>query len=372
MSVVRFTATGTESARPTMPQGDPALLPYLQARDETQARTLLEDLVTRHVEPAARAACARHLRAAGSRPGPLPDAEALQAHVVRTLTERLRDLRRPASSPGDLRLLGELRVYLGAQAEDACRGWLRGAFPHRILLAHRLRYLLARDRRFLLRPTPDDDWRCGLAGRDARLFSSGEAAGPGKRIPPEPASRPRDASEADPAKDPAALADRIFDLIVRAGGPVDFEHLVDTLEEWVTLSESPAPEDAPAPAPALAPATAALAGAAPPPAASEDPNAWLRRFWDEIVALPPLQRAAFLLNLRDGAGRGAIGLLPVTGVADLRRLAAVLDMTPGRLADRWRTLPLDDAAIAARLGLTRHYVLMLRRAARERLARRLL
>jgi hypothetical protein len=206
------------------------------------------------------------------------------------------------------------------------------------------------------------------------LFSSGEAAGPGKRIPPEPAPHPRDASDADPAKDPAALADRIFDLIVRAGGPVDFEHLVDTLEERVTLSESPAPDDAPAPVPALAPAsaTAAIAGAAPPAAASDDPNAWLRRFWDEIVALPPLQRAAFLLNLRDGAGRGAIGLLPVTGVADLRRLAAVLDMTPGRLADRWRTLPLDDAAIAARLGLTRHYVLMLRRAARERLARRLL
>jgi hypothetical protein len=362
MSVVRFNATGTESARPTMPQGDPALLPYLQARDETQARTLLEDLVTRHVEPAARAACARHLRAAGSRPGPPPDAEALQAHVVRTLTERLRDLRRPASAPGDLRLLGELRVYLGAQAEDACRGWLRGAFPHRILLAHRLRYLLARDRRFLLRPTPDDDWRCGLAGRDARLFASGEAAGPGKRIPPEPASHPRDASDADPGKDPAALADRIFDLIVHAGGPVDFEHLVDTLEGEVTLSESPAPESVPA---------AAGAGASPPSASSDDPNAWLRRFWDEIVALPPLQRAAFLLNLRDGAGRGAIGLLPITGVADLRRLAAVLDMTPGRLADRWRTLPLDDAAIAARLGLTRHYVLLLRRAARERLARRL-
>jgi hypothetical protein len=355
MSVVRFT-TGAETARPAMPQGDPALLPYLQMRDETQARALLEDLVTRHAEPAARAACARHLRAAGSRPGPPPDAESLHAHVVRTLRERLRDLRRPASAPGDLRLLGELRAWLGAQADDACRGWLRGAFPHRILLAHRLRYLLARDRRFLLRPTPDDDWRCGLAGRDARLFASGEAAGPGRRIPPEPAAVPRDEGTADPGRDPAALADRVFDHLVRAGGPVDFEHLIDTLEERVTVAEPPAPAEV---------------AKASPPATAADPGTWLRRFWDEIVALPPLQRAAFLLNLRDGAGRGAIGLLPVTGVADLRRLAAALDMTPARLADRWRTLPLDDAAIAARLGLTRHYVLLLRRAARERLARRL-
>jgi hypothetical protein len=359
MSLVRFT-TGAETARSAMPHGDPALLPYLQMRDEAQARALLEDLVTRHAEPAARASCARHLRAAGSRPGPPPDAEALQDHVVRTLRERLRDLRRPASAPSDPRLLGELRAWLATQADDACRGWLRGAFPHRILLAHRLRYLLARDRRFLLRPTPDDDWRCGLAGRDARLFASGEAAGPGRRIPPEPAAALRDTATADPGKDPAALADRVFDHLVRAGGPVDFEHLIDTLEELVSVAEPPVPGDAASPV--VDPE---------PPAAAGDPNAWLRRFWDEVVALPPLQRAAFLLNLRDGAGRGAIGLLPVTGVADMRRLAAALDMTPARLADRWRTLPLDDAAIAARLGLTRHYVLLLRRAARERLARRL-
>jgi hypothetical protein len=361
MSVVRFTATGVETARPAMPQGDPALLPYLQVKDEVQARALLEELVTRHVEPAVRAACARHLRGAGSRPGPPPDAEALHAHVVRALRERLRDLRRPAGAPGDLRLLGELRAWLGTQADDACRGWLRGAFPHRILLAHRLRYLLARDRRFLLRPTPDDDWRCGLAGRDARLFASGEAAGPGKRIPPEPAAARRDGGTADPGKDPGALADRVFDHLVRAGGPVDFEHLIDTLEERMTVLEPPARTQA----------DARPAAETTPAAVPDDPHAWLRRFWDEIVALPPLQRAAFLLNLRDGAGRGAIGILPVTGVADLRRLAAVLDMTPSRLADRWRTLPLDDAAIAARLGLTRHYVLLLRRAARERLARRL-
>ena len=368
MSVVRFTTTGGETARPAI-QGDPALLPYLQARDETQVKTLLEDLITRHVEPMARAACARHLRAAGSRPGPPPDAEALQAHVVRTLRERLRDLRRPAAAPGDLRMLGDLRAFLGTQADDACRGWLRGAFPHRILLAHRLRYLLARDRRFLLRPTPDDDWRCGLAGRDARLFASGEAAGPGKRIPPDAPPARRDGSTADPGTDPAALADRVFDLLAQAGGPVDFEHLVDTLEEQVTIAEPSAPDDVPPQAAGTA--TGAGADGAAAQDAVVDPNAWLRRFWDEVVALPPLQRAAFLLNLRDGAGRGAIGLLPVTGVADLRRLAAVLDMTPARLADRWRTLPLDDAAIAARLGLTRHYVLLLRRAARERLARRL-
>jgi hypothetical protein len=368
---MRTGAGGPDPGRPPLPAGDPALLPFLQARDEAQAGLLLDDIVARHAEPVARAAVARHLRAAGAHPGPLPDAEALSAHVLLILRQRLRDLRRPSSAPGDTRLFGELRSFLAAQADDACRGWLRGAFPHRIRLAHRLRYLLARDRRFVLRATPDDEWRAGLSGRDARLFASGEASGPGRRIPEAPhGARPVPARL---GSDPLALSDRAFDLLTRAGGPVDLEHLVDVLEAdlaQVEAATGAAPEDEGPVAAASFPEIADDGGQAAEDAAS-DPVAALRRLWDEIVALPPLQRAAFLLNLRDGEGRGVIALFPIAGVADMRRIAAVLDMTPERLAERWRALPLDDAAIAARLGLTRHQVGLLRRAARERLARRL-
>ena len=368
---MRTGAGGPDPGRPPLPAGDPALLPFLQARDEALAGLLLDDIVARHAEPVARAAVARHLRAAGARPGPLPDAEALSAHVLLILRQRLRDLRRPSSAPGDTRLFGELRSFLAAQADDACRGWLRGAFPHRIRLAHRLRYLLARDRRFVLRATPDDEWRCGLAGRDARLFASGEASGPGRRIPEAPhGARPVPARL---GSDPMALSDRAFDLLTRAGGPVDLEHLVDALEADIAQVEAASgadPEDEGPVASSSFPEIADDGGEAAEEAAA-DPVAALRRLWDEIVALPPLQRAAFLLNLRDGEGRGVIALFPIAGVADLRRIAAVLDMTPERLAERWRALPLDDAAIAARLGLTRHQVGLLRRAARERLARRL-
>jgi len=371
VSQVRTGAGGPETGRAPLPAGDPALLPFLQARDEAQAGLLLDDIVARHAEPVARAAVARHLRAAGSRPGPLPDAEALSAHVLLILRQRLRDLRRPSSAPGDTRLFGELRSFLAAQADDACRGWLRGAFPHRIRLAHRLRYLLARDRRFVLRATPDDEWRCGLSGRDARLFASGEASGPGRRIPEAPhGARP---APARMGSDPGLLSDRAFDLLTRAGGPVDLEHLVDVLEAEIAQVEAATGADAEEDGPVVSAAIPEISdeGSEAAEEAAGDPVAALRRLWDEIVALPPLQRAAFLLNLRDGEGRGVIALFPIAGVADLRRIAAVLDMTPERLAERWRALPLDDAAIAARLGLTRHQVGLLRRAARERLARRL-
>jgi DNA-directed RNA polymerase specialized sigma24 family protein len=97
----------------------------------------------------------------------------------------------------------------------------------------------------------------------------------------------------------------------------------------------------------------------------------LRAVWREIGQLPARQVAALLLNLRDERGRGAIALLPLTGTAGMRQIAAVLDMTAERFAEIWQRLPIDDAAIATLLGTTRQQVINLRKSARKRLARRL-
>jgi len=61
----------------------------------------------------------------------------------------------------------------------------------------------------------------------------------------------------------------------------------------------------------------------------------------------------------------------LTGVASLRVVAEALEMSAPALAGIWNDLPLDDAAIAGRLGLTRQQVINLRKSARERLARRM-
>jgi len=98
---------------------------------------------------------------------------------------------------------------------------------------------------------------------------------------------------------------------------------------------------------------------------------FLERLWDEVLELPLAQRTALLLNLRDEGGRGCIELFPALGVANLRHLAAALEMSAEQLAALWNQLPLDDAAIAQRLSLTRQQVINLRKAARGRLIRRL-
>ena len=96
----------------------------------------------------------------------------------------------------------------------------------------------------------------------------------------------------------------------------------------------------------------------------------MRRLWFEIKALPPRQRMALLLNARDESGESVARLLAATGLAPVDSLAAALGMDEDELNELWDELPLADDVIAARLGLTRQQVINLRKAARDRLARR--
>jgi RNA polymerase sigma factor (sigma-70 family) len=93
--------------------------------------------------------------------------------------------------------------------------------------------------------------------------------------------------------------------------------------------------------------------------------------WREIRVLPPQQRAAVLLNLRDADGAPALPHFIVAGVATLADLAAAVDLALAEFAELWRELPLPDAKIAERLGIARQRVINLRQAARKRLVRRL-
>lgn len=114
-----------------------------------------------------------------------------------------------------------------------------------------------------------------------------------------------------------------------------------------------------------------LADPAPDAATALERRSHLERLWGEIRQLSPQQAAALILNLRDGEGRGAVALLPLTGVATMRDIARTLEMPAERFAEIWNRLPLEDSAIAESLGVSRQQVINLRKSARERLARRM-
>jgi hypothetical protein len=114
-----------------------------------------------------------------------------------------------------------------------------------------------------------------------------------------------------------------------------------------------------------------LADTRPDAAVETERHIYLRRLWDEISQLPPRQRAALLLNLRDESGRGVVDLWMIVGIATVEAVASVLGTTVAEFAALWSELPLDDNRIAALLGLTRQQVINLRKSARERLTRRM-
>jgi hypothetical protein len=100
-------------------------------------------------------------------------------------------------------------------------------------------------------------------------------------------------------------------------------------------------------------------------------RAEIGQLWAEIGQLRLGQRTALLLNLRVAGDGNGLDLLRRIGVATPRRIAEALEMPAEELAELWNDLPLDDHAIAQRLGVTRQQVINLRKAARERLERRM-
>ena len=84
-----------------------------------------------------------------------------------------------------------------------------------------------------------------------------------------------------------------------------------------------------------------------------------------------MQRKALLLNLRYSGETNIVSLIVLAGIATFDEIAAVLEMSRPELMAVWRALPMEDAKIAERFGITRQQVINLRKAARDRLSRRL-
>jgi hypothetical protein len=357
-------------------ESDALILPYLQARDDEEARRLLGELVSQQADPIIKGVIARQTRTdAGRRAaaGRRQEAEAIQGETVVQLVTRLEALRGGDGSECDAPI-ADLRGYVAGLALQNCESWLRRRFPRRARLRNRLRYLLGHDARFRLQAEAGEGWLCGLAGRDrGSLRNDG-----GQGLPAEsPATGgPTGSSESAPARagsqepSPSELATLALDLLARAGRPVSLDFLVDAVARSCGLDE--APERRPTGGNDSDQAAPRTQSARAVPEPSRDPRDQARRIWEAILALPPLQRSVLLLNLRDASGHGLVGVFPVTGIAGIRRIAIAIGMLPERFAELWKDLPLDDGSIATRLRLSRSQVLELRQAARRRLARRII
>jgi DNA-directed RNA polymerase specialized sigma24 family protein len=264
------------------------------------------------------------------------DAEDINSTIHLRLVQKLRSV---AAAPDEA--IENFRGYVATLAYNAVNDHLRKRFPEWTRLKARLRYALTHDSRLAIWPGAAG-LLCGLAawqGCEAHVSE-----------PPAMATL----AAADRG-DAASALEQIFRA---AGGSVLFDDVVDVIAEaWSVVDLETAPLDG-------------LSDASVAATRLEDLD-FARALWVEIRELRPMQRKALLLNLRYGGETNIVSLLVLGGIARFDEIAEALEMSSAELASIWRRLPIDDSTLAARFGVTRQQIINLRKAARDRLNRRL-
>ncbi|MGH9555304.1 MAG: hypothetical protein ACRD2Y_05725 [Terriglobales bacterium] len=324
----------------------------------------MAQLVGETAQPVIRDIVRSHLRTC-FRPGAFgpehQDVEDVSAEIVLRLVTRLREFKAdPVRHP-----IHNLRGYVAGMAHNACDQYLRCKYPQRARLKNKLRYILTHREGLALWEGEQQRRLCGLAlwcsQRDPAAAARTDQLHH-ERTSGEAALMSR--GEAEALKLPELL--RV--IFERVGAPCLLDDLVSLVANLLGIRDQ-APLSKPDPDYACA--AGAVSKQAEELAAVLDQRMTLKRVWEEISGLPPRQRAALLLNLRDPQGRGVINLLPLVRVASIREIAQALEMPAEELAGIWAKLPWEDLVIAGFLGVTRQQVINLRKSARERLARRL-
>src|SRR5262249_30377685 len=343
---------------------DQILLPFLRATDSAEAEYLLTQLVSECVEPVAKTGIGYKMRAFVGRNRGVQDADDVCSEVIVRLTGRLQELRNdPGAKP-----IASFRGYVKVVAVNACSEYLRKKYPRRSGLQDKLRYLLTHRPGLAIWKSKEQDWFCGFTRwRDQTKMPSRSAWLEKLRDNPKAV-----AQAALPHRDlhKAQLPDLLDALFTWTDSPIGLDDLVSVIAELQGINDhvaQPVIRDSRTSQPIELEIRDPRAGAD----VELSQRLELQRLWAEICLLPPRQRFALLMNLRDDQGQDVTGLLPLTGVCAFSEIAEALSLTVERLAELAKDLPLDDAGIAKHLGLTRQQVINLRKSARERLARRL-
>jgi DNA-directed RNA polymerase specialized sigma24 family protein len=234
-----------------------------------------------------------------------------------------------------------LEAYVVTLTRNCVRNFMRAQAPERTRMKARFRYLFTQDDRLALF-IRDRFTLVGLAAWETSTTTHAEE------------SEVRAAVEQHWREDGPA-AGPLLKILRQIGKPV-------SLSDLVSACMSRAPGD---------PAHNAIVPAMDAHEHVVEARQYLQILWSEIQVLPPKQRAALLLNLREPGSGNALALLLSSGIASMQQIAECTSMSVDQLNAVWDELPLDDLRIAKILDRTRQQVINLRKSARERLTRRM-
>ena len=310
---------------------DPLLRGVIEATTDAERQKAIE-CVLADAKPVIASVLARNRSGAFRR----DDFEDVSATVMMRLVRRLQLL---PEQP-----ITNFKEFTARLTYNAVYELLRRRFPQRTRLKNRLRYVLAHDDRLATWIVAEESvaglrsWRdrSDLAAHATLAMSDAE---------PSMLSEDR-------------AGDAVEAILKRFGKPLLLNELTDILAALWGKTDL-LPDDVPE---ALDTTT---------PHDHLETRQQLGTLWREVKELPPQQRAALLLNLRDADGMNALALFALLNVASLDEIAEALTMSAGELRQMWNRLPVDDLTIASILGKNRQQVINLRKSARERLARRM-
>jgi RNA polymerase sigma factor (sigma-70 family) len=314
------------------PVTDQALDSYLsaQASPESLDTEELGELLATRADPIIRKVVFH--RISDSR----ADAEDVCADAILSLIQRLQRYKEEAGP----RPIEDFSSYTAATAHHACDQYLRRKNPALWRLRNRIRYLLEHDAKLATWRDSQGRLLCGFAGWQGQEQTQ-QAPSPGSFA----------------ASECVELRELLFRLFHNSAGPLELSTVIEVARALpdfqLPIGGHTVEADIPDKAPAID--------------SEIEQRRYAAELWKEIQDLPPRQRSALLLNLKNDA----MNLLLLTGVARFRELATALDMPLEELASLWSKLPLEDTEIAQRLGGTRQQIINLRMAARKRLANRL-
>lgn len=325
---------------------DLVLVPFLRAEDENEAERLLAALITEQAEPLISEIIGYKLRTLFHRESlDHQESEDVRSNALLSLIARLREIKLD-SAP---KAIASFRSYVAVTAYNACNEHLRQKYPQRHSLKNQLRYLFSHHPQLALWEDSRKETVCGYQNwRGANKNRAGR-----DRISQLLEERRSFSSQ--------SLVEIVIDVLDFLDAPVELDEMVGIIAERTGVRDQ------------IAQAVEDEKQIIDPRQAIDktvEQRLFLSQLWDEICLLPLRQRIALLLNLRDEQGNNQLAMFPLTGIASSRQIAAALEMTDEEFARLWNELPLEDRAIAERLSLTRQQVINLRKAARERLARR--
>ncbi|NOT61200.1 MAG: hypothetical protein HOP19_13355 [Acidobacteria bacterium] len=358
-------------------QLDPLLHPFVQAASESAAQDELEALL------ALVAPLTQRITARGRSP---------EDDCQESLRQTLVALRQCRQAPQQY-AIGDLQRYASVVASHVTRRSWRNERPVYQQLKESLRHTLRNEAQFALWQTGNGAWLCGLqtqrASTNGWVSSARLTALRAEPLACDEAILPgRDATR-------VAQAELLAALFGWLGHALRFEQLTPVIFALRRLSEATAVSNDDNDGDARQWSEQWI-DEDPLPEQKAEWSAFLVRLWREIEQLPPLQRIAYLLNFT--AGEGALDIFWLNGVASIRRIGAALQLTEvhfarawddaalaaklspllresrnydEKFAFLWQHLPLNDQTIARMLDTERQKVINLRKAAGDRLARRL-